>query len=624
MANKPIIDIAVNDQQFKAFFELFQEYQQHLESMPEDWGNVNAAVEETGQSMESLAASAGEHKEFLMIAAIQANAIANALDKAAGSQRKLGGSLKKGASDMERMASAAMRVGKSLMGWGAFGVIGGLATLAGGLFGMRELGAGAVKKEREARGLGITPGELEAFKVDMGRYVDPSILEHVANAKNSYQGRVWLGMATGQTAGQVQEQASDALAMKLAVKAHDWWNNTPEWMRTAENLRATGFPQAGLTLDDMRRLGNTPIQSLTDAQAQYAKDKGTLGFSPATTDAWYKLTRALDLAGKSIETVLVNKLDVLAPKLGEFINTLTEDAKVLIDEVLTPQNLNKFADAIRDTVTYLGSKEFRQNLRDFGEAIADVTRLILKVARWFGEDSATTGIHADENPGLEEQLGQSNTPSATVPAHGVVSRQVAKALGMASPSVIPADQQAFLSRLEEQQALPRGWLAAVYDTESTGGKNLHSPKGAEGPFQFMRDTATKYGVLNPMDFGDSARGAAHFYADLFKKYGQDQRKALAAYNWGETRLDADIARWGGRWEEHAPRETRDYIDRVLAHVTRTTAPAKDAGQANQSSDVPWDKFLAVLSRRQSPQMSRIHVQNDTASRIAVSVNAAGF
>jgi hypothetical protein len=112
-------------------------------------------------------------------------------------------------------------------------------------------------------------------------------------------------------------------------------------------------------------------------------------------------------------------------------------------------------------------------------------------------------------------------------------------------------------RLEAQFKLPKGLLDSVWATESSRGRNMMSPKGAEGHFQFMPGTAKQYGVKNPYDLVQSATGAAHMYSDLLKQTGGSLPAALAAYNWGIGNLQ-------NKGMGAAPAETRGYITKVMA------------------------------------------------------------
>lgn len=126
------------------------------------------------------------------------------------------------------------------------------------------------------------------------------------------------------------------------------------------------------------------------------------------------------------------------------------------------------------------------------------------------------------------------------------------------------------ARLEKQYGLPSGWLGRVWAQESARGGNMLSSAGAQGHFQFMPATARQYGLDDPNNLEQSATAASKYYAYLLKKYDGDERKAAAAYNWGEGNLD----KYGlGR----APSETRGYMDAV--------AGSGSAGGINQTNHI---------------------------------------
>nr|WP_251827227.1 lytic transglycosylase domain-containing protein [Pectobacterium punjabense] len=120
-------------------------------------------------------------------------------------------------------------------------------------------------------------------------------------------------------------------------------------------------------------------------------------------------------------------------------------------------------------------------------------------------------------------------------------------------------EQKHLSLLEAKHKLPSGILDNVWDAESARGKNLLSPVGAQGPFQFMPATGRDYGLNSSgdrMDFHKSSEAAARYLSDLLKMFDGDVKKALAAYNWGPRKVrDYGLGR--------APKETRDYLHKTM-------------------------------------------------------------
>ena len=117
-------------------------------------------------------------------------------------------------------------------------------------------------------------------------------------------------------------------------------------------------------------------------------------------------------------------------------------------------------------------------------------------------------------------------------------------------------------------------MAAVVLVESGGRSAALSAKGARGLWQFMPNTARRYGLIvtasldERIDPYKSTRAAARYLRDLYTQFG-DWPLALAAYNAGEdtvqravertsTRDFSLIARMG-----MLPLETRSYVPAVL-------------------------------------------------------------
>lgn len=127
-----------------------------------------------------------------------------------------------------------------------------------------------------------------------------------------------------------------------------------------------------------------------------------------------------------------------------------------------------------------------------------------------------------------------------------------------------------MEALENRYGLPKGLLDSVWAAESGRGKNMNSPAGAQGHFQFMPGTAQQYGLKDPYDFNQSADAAARYYRDLIAQNGGDVEKAVASYNWGP----GNVARKG---MGAAPTETRNYVNRVLGGIPGASASASGAG-----------------------------------------------
>jgi membrane-bound lytic murein transglycosylase D len=120
-------------------------------------------------------------------------------------------------------------------------------------------------------------------------------------------------------------------------------------------------------------------------------------------------------------------------------------------------------------------------------------------------------------------------------------------------------------------------FSAVVLVESGANPAALSPKSARGLWQFMPDTAARYGLVindrqdDRTDLLKSTRAAARYLRDLYRTFGE-WRLALAAYDAGEGALREAIQR--GRSlnfdslsdQGLIPAETRNYVPAVVAAV----------------------------------------------------------
>jgi membrane-bound lytic murein transglycosylase D len=128
----------------------------------------------------------------------------------------------------------------------------------------------------------------------------------------------------------------------------------------------------------------------------------------------------------------------------------------------------------------------------------------------------------------------------------------------------------------EEAGFPEALLFAIIATESGGKVHAYSRAGAAGPLQFMRRTGMLYGLrvedgfdlrLDPVA---ATRASLAYLNERLAELNNSLEKALAAYNGGENRLRGLHRRFDGAslWDKRVyyslPRETREYVPRVLA------------------------------------------------------------
>jgi hypothetical protein len=112
------------------------------------------------------------------------------------------------------------------------------------------------------------------------------------------------------------------------------------------------------------------------------------------------------------------------------------------------------------------------------------------------------------------------------------------------------------------------WLSAI---ESGFNPQAISPKGAVGLFQFMPETASRYGLLQSDQIDErrsitrSTAAAIAYLRDLFARYGRWDL-ALAAYNYGEDRLDESIEKLRARRPAKSAKDPVELKDLAEAHL----------------------------------------------------------
>jgi len=136
-----------------------------------------------------------------------------------------------------------------------------------------------------------------------------------------------------------------------------------------------------------------------------------------------------------------------------------------------------------------------------------------------------------------------------------------------------------------------------------------SPKGARGIWQFMPDTARRYGLEVTVDRDErievvkSTRAAAHYLRNLYQRCG-DWRMAFAAYNAGEQVVEHTATRTGhtdfSRIERALPAETRNYVPAVMRAMELL-------GSSKQ-------EVLPLVRSGKSPVQSGLYASTESADR----------
>ncbi|MEX3914891.1 lytic transglycosylase domain-containing protein [Paraburkholderia sp. BR10872] len=611
---RAIVTIDVRDQAWKEFQKSFQKYQEavahsgtawskvqasfaahkkQLASMPATWGSIGKAMNAAVQPFVRIAASVSvmnsrlkDAPTFMGKMRVIAQSVVGVVDKIA-----------KGA------FSIAKNIGKatlSLLKWGGLasifsGLLGGV-----GLFGIDRLANSASNIRRESQGLGVSPGELQAARINFGKFTDvDSTLENVANARSDVSKR-WVFSALGVNPDRGSNVDVFADSLKAAKHAFE------QSGMTQQGAEAHGLTEL-FSMDDLRRLHAMTDQEIDDSVRKQQADKQALDVSDQTLRGWQSLKIQLDRAGTQIENVLITKLSSLSDPLSSLSGAVVDAITMFANDKDLPGYIQTLGDKIREFATYLTSDQFKSDMEDFAEKVKKVASGLGDLFDWIYSKLKFLGIIKEPTgstqPNATGQTGQSKEASgwgSLTPTS--IDNLAWKVRNLAD------DQPNYFPDIEKRNKLPAGSLEKIQRIEFSG-KDLSkavSPKGAKGPFQIMESTAKQYGLDDPFNLHDSAETAGKILGDLMKKYKGDFEKAAAAYNWGAGNVDKDLATNGDQWKSHLPKETRDYIAMASPSnsSTSTSGPVMPGGFHNRG-------LPPVL----------IEVRNNTGGSAIVTTNA---
>lgn len=132
--------------------------------------------------------------------------------------------------------------------------------------------------------------------------------------------------------------------------------------------------------------------------------------------------------------------------------------------------------------------------------------------------------------------------------------------------VPPPEAAPYLSvayETEQREGIPRNLLVKLLETESNFNPNaLNVSSNAQGIAQIV---PRWHPNVDPYNADEAIPYAGHYLRTLYEQFG-DWRKALAGYNWGPGNLQKALNEHGFDWISVAPRETREYIDKISTGV----------------------------------------------------------
>lgn len=561
MAIRSVVDIDINDGRFKEFSSAFEKYQALLAKTPGAWANMDKGMK---SGFSTLSSALLAQLDIINKTNKAEQDLTNTSNKTAAAWRDVSKSTKSVLTNIKDTTI-------SLFKWASIGSIFTGLLGAGSLFGLSELAAGVGATRRQTLGIGTTFGEKKAFDVNYGRIVDSdSYLSNVNASLHDVTKRSALysaGLSDSDISGKDTAQVGLALIPKLKELAD---KANPALL--GQVLQARQLDKF-ISLEDFERLRNTSKSELGGYAATYGRDVKTLGQDEKTQRAWQDFSVQLSRAGGQIENIFVTKLTALVGPLDKFSDSIVKSISSFVDSPAFDKWIKSFADGIESAAKYIGSDKFQNDMRTFATDVGLVADALVRGLKTIGVIPKTDEEQKKDNPwgqshffGLyktpypEDVMG---TPNKSAPSDsGAQQKPLGDGKGTGNNY---ANAPGVLSGAEKKYGLPKGLLWNAFGAESGYGAHLKSPAGAVGPLGFLPNTAKQYGLTDPMSIGMSADAAGRYYTKLLKEFHGDIRKAVAAYNWGEGNVEKDIKIHGADWDKgnNLPKETRDYLDRVL-------------------------------------------------------------
>jgi hypothetical protein len=138
------------------------------------------------------------------------------------------------------------------------------------------------------------------------------------------------------------------------------------------------------------------------------------------------------------------------------------------------------------------------------------------------------------------------------------------------------------------EGLPVDFFTKLIWRESSFRPTAVSPAGAQGVAQFMPQTASERGLVDPFDPASAIPASAKFLGELKHRFG-NLGLAAAAYNAGETAVANWLADKGP-----LPFETQDYVLAITGHDAEEWRSEKPPADASSETGPSCLSLIATL------------------------------
>lgn len=365
MTVRSIVDLDIRDEKFKSFATAFDKYQLQLAKTPNVWKSV-------GKEQAAMATQF----ERMTAALMAQNALAlKSKEEDARRLRQLTTSehlwhnISRYSSTMYRNV---IGIGQGVIKWG--GLLAGAAT-GFGLFGIDRLARGLAGTRQEAMGLNVQPAQLQAFRTDLGRFVNPEgfLGSVTAMETDKTKRRVWYSLL-GLNRPMTGNSFNDSLTLLNAIRSFA--------LQYKGNLGMLG-PQAaarGITdvasMAELMRMINTGNPEWQQQMSAARRDVGVFGQTNRSSFIWQQLSTQFQRAGTQMMDAFGKTLQGLAPALIRLSSGVTH----AITAVLGSPQFKHGIESLTSWLDKVTAKGFDAKVEGFIKDVGAVAEAFHKLA----------------------------------------------------------------------------------------------------------------------------------------------------------------------------------------------------------------------------------------------------
>lgn len=508
-----IITVDVDDARFKEFQALFSKHKTEVEKMPQVWHQIDKAVETQQTRLE-------EGLEALLASNV-------ALQNAVTAQGKLGQQSEKTGSVFHGLEKSSHNIAaniagatKSLVKWASLTTLATGLLGAGGIWGMDRLAQTASSQRRDARGLGTTPAQQQAFGLEFSQYGDANgMLQRVVDAQHDASKRgafAPLGLS-----GFAQNSDPVELAMEVARRSRALFKGSDQSEQFANSHGLTAFAD----MNTLRRYAaDTDEEFERTLQAARSLTK-KLAMPDDVRTAWKDFDIQLNTASTQIGNAFIRGLQPLLPGLTHLSAAFSDT----VDSFLRNKSLGGLLDTVSHGLDGFAKwLETRDLQADFTTIIEDVEafgRAIGSAATWIEGHFPHPGqALANVREGIFGPLGGGAVggPGGYHADPAAVRDRLAADLGLTQQQAAGIVGNLYQENKLSGGAQSNGDIGWASYTQSSGRKDEFlafakehglDPEGSEASYEkLVFDLKGKYhGVLDALKGAGDAAQAAHAF-----------------------------------------------------------------------------------------------------------------